>query len=62
MQETDRFTIDQMHMPSMVLMEKAAEAGIESVIVNNGVGFRSRLHKKIKLQLSHDNQSFKIGV
>lgn len=31
MQETDRFTIDQMHMPSMVLMEKAAEAVVNTV-------------------------------
>ena len=32
MQETDRFTIDQMHMPSMVLMEKAAEAVVNTVL------------------------------
>ena len=32
MQETDRFTINQMHMPSMVLMEKAAEAVVNTVL------------------------------
>lgn len=34
MQETDRYTIDQMGMPSMVLMEKAAEAVFHTVFRN----------------------------